>query len=230
MSPKPVLFGVLVAGCVASAGAGAWLASRPSEAAASAALASPATASALTPADEMKKAAVSETETVVAPTDPAATPRVATAPVELEKPGGRTAPSSPARRDRRESARREAPRPAPPADAAPVATAPAAAPVPASVEPPPAEPARPIDPPAAPVAPVDPPPPVKTLEELVIAANSVLGLQLDTALSSETAKIEDRIEARVTRDVRVGGEVAIPSGGSASGSTRSCSPTERVCL
>ncbi len=57
-----------------------------------------------------------------------------------------------------------------------------------------------------------PEPPAKTFQELVVAADSVVGLQTDTALSSERARIEDRVEARVVRDVRVGGEVAIPAG------------------
>jgi hypothetical protein len=45
----------------------------------------------------------------------------------------------------------------------------------------------------------------------------VLGLQTDTALSSERARVEDRVEAHVVRDVRVGGEVAIPAGAHAIG-------------
>jgi hypothetical protein len=40
----------------------------------------------------------------------------------------------------------------------------------------------------------------------------VVGLQLETTVSSERAKVEDAVEARVTRDVRVGGRVAIPAG------------------
>jgi hypothetical protein len=46
----------------------------------------------------------------------------------------------------------------------------------------------------------------------VVPAESVLGLQVQTAISSETARVEDRVEARVTRDVRVGDRVAIPAG------------------
>jgi hypothetical protein len=45
-----------------------------------------------------------------------------------------------------------------------------------------------------------------------VAADSVVGIQTETALSSERARVEDRVEARVVRDVRVGGEVAIPAG------------------
>jgi type IV secretory pathway VirB10-like protein len=46
----------------------------------------------------------------------------------------------------------------------------------------------------------------------VVSADSVLGLRIDSTVSSEVAKIEDPVEARVTRDVRVGDDVAIPSG------------------
>lgn len=55
-------------------------------------------------------------------------------------------------------------------------------------------------------------------EELVVPAESVLGLQLESPLSSERSRVEDRVDARVTRDVRVGGRVAIPAGSHATGS------------
>ncbi len=48
--------------------------------------------------------------------------------------------------------------------------------------------------------------------ELVIAADSVIGLQVDTPVTSEDAVVEDDVEARVTRDVTVGDEIAIPAG------------------
>jgi hypothetical protein len=41
---------------------------------------------------------------------------------------------------------------------------------------------------------------------------------MDSAVSSERANVEDRIEARVVRDVRAGGDVAIPAGSRALGS------------
>lgn len=62
-----------------------------------------------------------------------------------------------------------------------------------------------------------PEPPAKTFQELVVAADSVVGLRTDTSLSSERARVEDRVEAHVVRDVRVGGEVAIPAGARALG-------------
>jgi hypothetical protein len=63
-----------------------------------------------------------------------------------------------------------------------------------------------------------PEPPQKSFEELVVSADSVLGLQIESALSSERARVEDRVEAHVVRDVRVGGQAAIPAGSKALGS------------
>jgi hypothetical protein len=39
-----------------------------------------------------------------------------------------------------------------------------------------------------------------------------VGLQVEKSITSETARVEDRIEARVTRDVIAEGRVAIPAG------------------
>ena len=63
-----------------------------------------------------------------------------------------------------------------------------------------------------------PEPPQRTFTELVVAAESVIGLQTESRVTSETARVEDRVEARVTRDVRVGDHVAIPAGSRAIGS------------
>src|SRR3954469_6051609 len=63
-----------------------------------------------------------------------------------------------------------------------------------------------------------PEPPQKQFEELVVAAESVIGLQTESRITSETARVEDRVEARVTRDVKVGERVAIPAGTRAIGS------------
>jgi len=63
-----------------------------------------------------------------------------------------------------------------------------------------------------------PEPPQPTLEDLVIARDSVIGLQTTTRVSSDTAHVEDRVEARVTRDVKVGDRIAIPAGAKVIGS------------
>ena len=62
------------------------------------------------------------------------------------------------------------------------------------------------------VVPATPATPVREFLELVVPSSSVIGLQVDTSLSSERARVEDRVEARVTRDVFVDGRVAIPAG------------------
>ncbi|MES1255380.1 MAG: hypothetical protein ABUS56_07230 [Acidobacteriota bacterium] len=67
----------------------------------------------------------------------------------------------------------------------------------------------------APPAPVEPP--QKTFEELVVSANSVIGLQTENRLSSDTARVEDRVDAKVTRDVRVADKIAVPAGSHAVG-------------
>ena len=48
--------------------------------------------------------------------------------------------------------------------------------------------------------------------ELVLEADSVIGLQVDSFVTTQTAEVEDEVDARVTRDVLAGGEVAIPAG------------------
>jgi hypothetical protein len=52
----------------------------------------------------------------------------------------------------------------------------------------------------------------RLFEELTIPSDSVLGLQIDSTISSEHARVEDRVDGRVTRDVRVNNRVVIPAG------------------
>ncbi len=54
--------------------------------------------------------------------------------------------------------------------------------------------------------------PIPTLVEYEIAADSVIGLQVETPVSTRTAEVEDSVEARVTRDVLVADQVAVPAG------------------
>jgi type IV secretory pathway VirB10-like protein len=55
-------------------------------------------------------------------------------------------------------------------------------------------------------------------EELVLPAAAVIGLQVETSVSSERARVEDRVDARVSRDVMASGRVAIPAGSRVIGS------------
>jgi type IV secretory pathway VirB10-like protein len=91
-------------------------------------------------------------------------------------------------------------------------------PLPASLPPPEAPPAPKLEERTAQEAPRPIEPPQKTFEELVVPTDSVIGLQSETSLTSERARVEDRVEARVTRDVRVHDAVAIPAGARAIGS------------
>jgi hypothetical protein len=98
----------------------------------------------------------------------------------------------------------------------------------AATQPPvPSAPPVPVDNPVPPADPDDravqdpprvPEPPQRTFEELVISADSVIGLQTENRITSETARVEDRVDARVTREVKVGDRVAIPAGARAIGS------------
>jgi type IV secretory pathway VirB10-like protein len=64
--------------------------------------------------------------------------------------------------------------------------------------------------PPAPATAVAEPEPV--FEEIVLPASSVIGLELETTVTSERAQVEDRVDARVTRDVYADGRLAIPAG------------------
>jgi hypothetical protein len=55
-------------------------------------------------------------------------------------------------------------------------------------------------------------PPAPQFLEVTVPSDSVVGLQFDTSLSSDSARIEDRVVAHVTRDVRADGRIAIPAG------------------
>jgi hypothetical protein len=61
------------------------------------------------------------------------------------------------------------------------------------------------------------PPPAPQYEEIVVPASAVIGLRVETAITTERARLEDRVEARVTRDVMADGRVAIPAGARALG-------------
>ena len=65
-------------------------------------------------------------------------------------------------------------------------------------------------------------------DELEIAAESVIGIQVETGVSTRTARIEDPVEARVVRDVVAGARVAIPSGARMRGSVVLVEPAGRL--
>jgi len=138
-----------------------------------------------------------------------------TPPAPAEGPRVDRAPQSPNTR----------PAPAPERPSAPVSE-PAAAP-PVAVQPPALPPVQSTPQVAAAPAATAPPPDTTTaplpaaesqridtprLTELTIDTDSVIGIKLDSQVSSETSKVEDRVYARVTRDVLVDGRTAIAAG------------------
>ena len=208
MMSRPVAVALLAAGCLTAAGGGAYFAVRHNGAAAQAvepvALAAPAPAP-----------AVSETEAVIEPAagEDAAKP----APVEPERPAApaarpQTAPRRPAPAARRAVAPATRETVAAPVSDRAVPSAPPAA----ASENPVSAPPAPTTPVAAPPV-EDPParvetPAVPELEEITVPAASVIGLEVETPLTSEKARVEDRVDARVTRDVYADGKLAIPAG------------------
>jgi hypothetical protein len=220
MLSNKLAFAALAAACIAAAAGGGYLASRqnvvPAPIAATSALA-PAPSAPTGPAERP----VQETEGVIGDTAAKPAPAVSE-PAPVSSPAQKTArrndaPARPSvREDRAATSHREQlpaltnswpnsvnhqPPSVPPSAPAPVAEA-----LPATAEDHPGQ---------EPVRPSEPSP--KTFEELVVSADSVIGLQNETRVTTETARVEDRVEARVTRDVRVGDRVAIPAGARAVG-------------
>ena len=143
-------------------------------------------------------------------------------PAVVESEGVVTPPSAvPSRPTTIRPSAPAATRPAPVAQhAAPAPARPSAipdAPAPVAQLPAPADTPAPLPVETPRVADVAPAPPEPRFEDLELPAQAVIGLQLETSVTSETARVEDEVIARVTRDVRVGDRVAIPAGSKAHG-------------
>ena len=206
MISRPVAIALLAVGCLSAAAGGAYLSVQYQADAAS-----PETVAPLAPS------AVSETEAVVEPASkPAeAKPEPAREAPAVVVPAPAPAvpvarPSAPAVARARDRERRDTVVPAssaPVEAAVPTVEAPVTAPEPTKAAPPVEEP-----------APVAQTPPAPRFEEVVVPAASVIGLEVETALTSERARLEDRVEARVARDVFSDGRLVIPAGSRVIGS------------
>ena len=200
MAVNKVAFTVLGLACIAAAGAGGYFALRqnaaPELAPVAATPAKPDTIDATSRPLAAEPTSVQETEATVAPAKAKAPSKSSSSAVQNTTPTKTSTEPKPKL-----------------LPTGPIASAP----------PPP-------DPPAPPPAPrpetiervaqeptSTPPAPQHTFDELVISTDSVIGLQSDTTVTSETARVEDRVEARVTRDVKVADRVAIPAGSRAIG-------------
>ena len=221
MAMNRLAFGLLAVACVAGAGGGAYLATKQHQAAAPLAV--------QTQPVPGTPATVTETETIVDEV-----PKVSDQPAVHQAPSAETTAPAPAKatssrdaargsastrvaqrptasRSRPDAARsRTEERATPPQE-------PATNPPLSSAPPEPVSQVAEAQPVLGPVA-VESRPPVPSFEDLTVAADSVLGLQVDTAVTSERAKIEDKVNARVTRDVKVGNDIAIPAGARVEGS------------
>ena len=224
MMSRPVAIVLLATGCVTAAAGGAYVAVRQNTGAALAAEPAPVAAEAPAVTATLP---VTETEAIIEPSkdteavvdpskeEPVPAPLVEPSPRREPKPAvtpRRAAPKvlaaevKPEVRDRGPAPVPTAVEPAPATDApvAPPASAPPASAPPAAVS---------MTPPVA----ADPEPraearPEPTIEEITIPTAAVIGLEVETPITSEKAQVEDRIDARVTRDVYVDGKLAIPAG------------------
>jgi hypothetical protein len=221
MLSNRLTFAALAVGCLLAAAGGGYLASRwsaPPVAASDASASNLRSTSAAVPTTEFVSEKASDerptTDAVPAPPStpaPVARRPEASAPPRTANPAGPRAPKT------------GIPQPLPSSDRA----AQSSVPIPSEVQGPTPSIAVPSVEPSAQVPRADdrvtpdfpkPEPAQPNFEELVIAPDSVIGLQAETSVSSDRARVEDRVEARVTRDVRVRDLVAVPAGARAIGS------------
>ena len=194
MTTRTLVIAAVGIGCTIAAGTGAFLAQRfnISDAASARQIEAPAPVTPEPP---------TLSEVIVRP-EPAAAPRVETTPARPAEP--RPAPTvrhepvatRPANRPERRTNQAQERETLPDQPVASESTAPPVRPEPASA----AETPAPI---------VE-----RRVErtELVVREDSVVGIRMESSLSSETAQLEDRVTAVVTRDVVVDGRTAIPAG------------------
>jgi hypothetical protein len=188
MVSKPVGLAVLVVGLMSAAAGGAFVAMRQQSHATSA-------------TDTLMEPAALAAPAEATPSSAAPGPHAAAPPVAVETPAVTPAAAPAPRKKTAKRARiatgKERPversEAAPAADPAPVTTVPLPEPIAAA-------------------APAEPPAPQTRFEEITIPSDTVIGVQVETTVSSERTRVEDRVEGRVTRDVTVDGRVAIPAG------------------
>ena len=222
----PLAFLAIAGTCVVAAGVGGYVAqshrtaelpsvearqAEPDPATAPSALPARPTSPAATISAPVERTTIATSTEVDAPA--ARSPRAAPpSPEPVEKPAKDRRPSeaiaTPTARVASSAPPPQAPAPsqtpARTAEPAPAAEAPSPEPPATAAE---AQPPAPVEPVAKPQAAK-----VSISETFTVPADSVIGLELEQTVSSETAQPEDRIDARVTRDVKVDGTTVIPAG------------------
>lgn len=225
MEFNKLVFAGLSIGCLAAAAGGSYLAVRQNQTsgASSASGAYGASGAPVEPAAVATPGApVAESEGVIAPE-----PSAPVAPAPSPSRRMQTISQAPATSSRASTARPPAASPARRAPAV-VEAPPVAVNTPSPSAPPATsggtmwEPRAPVQPSVPeyrePEPPAPPPPPAPEYVEVTVPSDAVLGLQIERTVSSELARVEDKVEARVTRDVRVENRVAIPAGSTVRGS------------
>jgi hypothetical protein len=226
MFSRALAFGLLALGCVTAAAGGAYVATRHNAAQARSTASAPiasAHEAATTPTDKPARSVpATEAQVTPAPVDPLPAQATATPTDDTSKSseegGARTPRATPKTHEPKATV--SAKRPVAPLENEPGRTVPLPERTAASLPNAPTADSAPA--PVTPLIPatsgddaksenVETPRPAR-FEELVLPAASVIGLQLETGLTSERARLEDRVEARVTRDVVVDGRLAIPAG------------------
>ena len=237
MFSKPLAFLLLALGCLTAAAGGAYFAARHNDsdatAARPAAVAPAPVAATGTGTAPSAPQPVAETEAAVsAPkTDapkpvaeavPAETPAAVSSQPTVQRGSKTAAKNQPvARAEKPAAAPAHRTLPATGTSTPPVThSEPVPAPQPAPAAPVAAAPPKPQPEPAKAVE--EPPQPepvhVPQFEEVILPASAVIGLQVETSTSTERARVEDRVDARVSRDVMAAGRVAIPAGSRVIGS------------
>jgi hypothetical protein len=204
MGSNKVAFSAIALACVMAAGTGGYFALRQNAAPDSRPISEAVPAVNTSAAREFEPAAVSsdkpvhETEAVVEPQEKAEAKPSKKPEPKAQKAQAPVSTASTARQVFSPSTGSSQPAPVSEPTASPIRT----------------EPTERVVQDAPPPAPATP---QHTFDELVVSTDSVIGLQSDTTVTSERARVEDRIEARVTRDVKVADRVAIPAGSRAIG-------------
>ena len=213
MFSKPFAVVALAIACVTAAAGGAYVAIRQNQEPARVAAAATGSVEQSQPASP----AVPETEAIVAPTAQLAVeqPRSATPVAASNRPDTAADPQSVTPRASRTQSRSAQPatstRPAPSAGTLPdttVASTPPRTDTPVATRTDSLTTTPPVEAPR-----VETPSPAPPLfEDLIVPSAAVVGLQIESAVSTERARVEDRVDARVTRDLVVDGRTAIPAG------------------
>ena len=212
MAFNKLVFAALAVGCLTAAAGGSYLAVRQNQVAGA--------STAAPDAPELPGRSVTESEGVITAEPPkphTARPEL----VEPVRPATRISSAPVKRAEVRSAPASDRPRPATPVEPRPSTETTASSPAPSTAGSmwetrPSVQPSAPDYKEAEPAAP--PPPPAPEFVDLTVPSDAVLGLQIERTVSSELARLEDKVDARVTRDVRVSDRIAIPAGSTVRGS------------